>query len=135
MRISLKYFLILFAALIFSTLVGCIDQDPFGLSTRTILGKYSLNQWEDEATYYLVAPGANDGGGVIEGTVQQLGWNRDIILAERLSTFRGDPDGWMVIEVAKHKVTGPFTTEQIKSNPTYAGIKIFSAAEAWKKLK
>jgi Fe-S-cluster containining protein len=63
-------------------LAGCMDQDPFGLTTRDIQGAYELEQWEDGSTYYLRGPShlSHEAWGAIEGTVGKLGWSGDIIL-------------------------------------------------------
>jgi len=55
-------------------LAGCMDQDPFGLAERPVAGGVSLEQWEDGETYYLTGFDHDEGGGLVDGTVQRLGW-------------------------------------------------------------
>jgi hypothetical protein len=82
-------------AFLLVAVVGCSD-------TKSLPGNYKLERWEDNKTYYLLGPSKQSedskGGGLIDGTVIRLAWNGEIIGAERHSTFRGDPDGWMIID-------------------------------------
>ena len=59
-------------------LVSCVDQDPFGLSTRDISGEFELEQWKDGTSYYLNGPSHLDSGGwgTLKGVVNRLGWSR-----------------------------------------------------------
>jgi len=50
-----------------------------------------------------------EGGGVLEGGVEKIGWNDQYIVALRHATFRGDPDGWMKIDVHTKQITGPIS--------------------------
>ncbi len=124
------YFLILF--IINSLISGCF---PFGEQERTVVGKYRLVQWEDGTTYYLHADGLDKpGGGVLEGTVKQIGWDDRFIIVWRYSNFRGDPDGWMIIEHQKNTMTGPFSDEELSKHSELSGIATMEAAEAWEEL-
>lgn len=104
------------------------------LSSRSIRGEYRLEQWEDGATYYIAGPGSHDGGGVIDGTVEKIGWNKDRILAWRKPIWGGDPAGWMVIDLRSHAVTGPVSDEQRARTPELRTIATMSPAVAWSKL-
>lgn len=109
---------------------------PFGGETKGLPGPYSLEESEDHEVFWLHGPNEpeNSGGGVLEGIVLQLGWNDEYILAYRYSTFRGDPDGWMVIDVKGRSLAGPFTEQQIKLRPELRTIHVYPVKEAWKKL-
>ena len=121
---------LLFIGLTF--LCGCMDQNPLGLNTKELAGQYSLHQFEG-GLYYVTKPGDDGGGGILEGTVLEIGWNNDIILAKRRANFRGDPDGWMVINIAKREVSGPISEEERRSNPQYSKIETVSPDVAWKR--
>ena len=112
---------------------GCMDQDPFNHSQRKVSGPYRLERFDSGTCYYLQKGGTNEGGGgCIEGTVQEIGWTNGFIFAKRYATFRGDPDGWMVIEVNKQSMSGPLSEADFRQK--YPGVQTLSAAEAWKKL-
>jgi hypothetical protein len=110
----------------------------FGGQERTVVGDYRLEQWEDFKTYYLHKRGLDDssqGGSFIGGIVLRIGWSSRYILAERHSFFRGDPDGWMIVDVETGNVTGPFTETEFQARPESVGVQIYGAAEAWKRLR
>jgi hypothetical protein len=116
-------------ALIGVILIGCVDQDPFHLSERRIVGEYRLKQWEDFATYYLVTPATRASpGGVIEGTVAQVGWTPDKIVV-RSKPLMGDST-WVVINVSSGAM------ERSAGIPSVAkGVALRPAAAAWAELK
>jgi hypothetical protein len=115
-------------------LCGC-DQDPFRLRERPVLAGYELQQWEDSKTFYLVRSGENDnGGGVLDGTVTQIGWNTRYIIAERKANFGGDKDGWMIIDTSTRTMSGPFSDRDLKARPEARGVSTMPAAQAWQRL-
>ena len=98
---------------------------------RRIAGPYRLKEFEDR--FYLEKAGAAEtGGGCIDGTVQQIGWTNGLIFAKRHSTYRGDPDGWMVIDVAKQSIVGPLPEAEFRQR--YPAVQTLSPEDAWKKL-
>jgi hypothetical protein len=109
----------------------------FGGQERTVVGDYRLEQFEDFETYYLHKRGQDDslqGGSFIGGIVLRIGWSSRYVVVERRSFYRGDPDGWMVIDVKTGDMTGPFTEADFKARQESQGIQIYGAAEAWKRL-
>jgi len=109
-----------------------MDQDPLNLSQRTVIGAYRLERFES-GKFYLEKAGTNqDGGGCIEGTVEAVGWTNGFIFAKRYSTFRGDPDGWMIIDVSKQAMNGPLSDTEFKEK--YPDVQTMLPEEAWKKL-
>ena len=125
MRWLSEIILLLFLA----TLVGCSQQQ------RKIVGSYRLEQWEDFKTYYLDKKGQeNSGGGIINGVVLRIGWNDRYIVAERHANYRGDSDGWMIIDVKSDVISGPFNEADFHARPEAKDIQIYEAGEAWKKL-
>jgi hypothetical protein len=115
-------------ALVWLMVLAC-DQDPFHLAERRIAGDYRLNRWEDGATYYLVTPSTREApGGVIEGTVAQIGWTADQIIVWS-KPLMGDST-WVVINVATGAV------ERFAFLPPAAKtIALWPAAEAWADLR
>jgi len=116
-------------------LAGCMDQDPFGLSTRDIQGAYELEQWEDGSTYYLKGPShlSHQAWGAIEGTVGKLGWSEDIILVWQNDCGTGE--GWRMIDTKKNTISPIVGQDRIDGDPILSKIAVATAAEVWQKLK
>jgi hypothetical protein len=120
--------------LLIGLMSGCF---PFGGSERKIAGDYRLEQFEDGQTYYLHKRGHDDsadGGSIIGGIVLRLGWSSRFIVAERHSIYRGDPDGWMIIDVQTGAISGPFAEADLRKHSEVSGIQIYEVSEAWKRL-
>jgi hypothetical protein len=123
---AFAYMMLLFCA------AGCMDQDPLNLSQRKVAGHYMLERFES-GQFYLQKQGTNqDGGGCIEGTVKAIGWTNGFIFAKRYSTYRGDPDGWMVIDITKQSMAGPLSEAEFRRK--YPAVQTLSPEDAWKKL-
>lgn len=101
-------------------------------SQRKVAGPYRLELFESGKFYLQKTGTSQDGGGCIEGTVQEIGWTNDLIFAKRDATYRGDPDGWMVIDVAKQSMIGPLSESEFRQR--YPGVHTLSPADAWRKL-
>lgn len=103
-------------------------------SHRQLTGGYYLDRFDeggvfDGASYYVGAPGkAIDGGGVFDGTVQEIGWNKDWILARVRKVYRGDPDGWYLLNVKTGQITGPLQNSELKTNSALSTIKTIDPA-------
>ena len=107
---------------------------PFEGGSRDLPGPYELERSEDGETFWVNGPGAeSDGGGILHGAVTQVGWSQNHIVAYRKSTFRGDPDGWMVIDVEKQTVAGPLSDVELRKVVDIQGITLQPATEAWKR--
>jgi hypothetical protein len=109
-----------------------MDQDPLNLSRRKVAGSYRLEKFESGKFYLEKAGITESGGGCIEGTVEAIGWTNGFIFAKRHSTFRGDPDGWMVIDVKKESMVGPLSEAEFRQK--YPSVQILSPEDAWKEL-
>ena len=98
---------------------------------RTVSGLYRLELFEER--YYLEKAGVEEsGGGCIDGAVQEIGWTNGFIFARRYSTYRGDPDGWMIIDVSKQSIIGPLTGAEFRLK--YPAVQTLSPEDAWKRL-
>jgi hypothetical protein len=113
-------------------LVGC-DLDPFNLNQRRVRGPFILQRFETQL-YYIHKEGEElaVGGGYLEGTVQEIGWTDSLVFARRYSTFRGDPDGWMILDVKGQSMSGPLSDAAFRER--YPGVKTYSPQDAWEKL-
>ena len=112
--------------------VAC-DQDPFGFSERRVAGDYRLNQFESGHYYLVGGPQPDNGGGAIDGTVLRLGWDARYIVVQRQALAGGDT-AWMVVDVARRMVTGPFTERELRARPELARLQVVRADSAWRKL-
>ncbi len=116
--------------LLASLLVGC------GRG-RAIVGGYHLEQFHENNKFYLHKNGVDDtkmGGSILDGIVLKIGWNERFIVAERHSFYRGDPDGWMIIDVRSGTSAGPFKQSELRARAEVCGIEILPVSEAWEKL-
>ena len=120
---------ILLMAFFLLDVVGCTD-------TKSLPGSYKLERLGDNKTYYLLGPSQQDGegGGLIDGTVLRLAWNDVVIGAERLSTFRGDPDGWMIIDIKSGKISGPISKLEFEIFLTKYQLQVKEVDQAWNEL-
>lgn len=108
-------------------LIGCSP------GQRKISGPYRLVRFDENGKFYLEKAGAEKpGGGCIEGTVEEIGWTNELIFARRHSTYRGDPDGWMVIDVRKESVIGPLSYAEFRQK--YPGVQTLAPEDVWRKL-
>ncbi len=109
---------------------GCDQQ-------RKVAGDYRLEQWEDGQTLLLAQEWPRRfirGGSIIGGTVLRIGWTSRYMVVERHSIYRGDADGWMIIDVQTGTMSGPFSEADVRARPEAQGIQIYEVSEAWKRL-
>lgn len=120
-----------FAAALLSGLGGCSD-------TKPLPGDYRLERWEDNKTFYLLGPAGShvdgQGGGLVGGVVLRMAWNDELIGVERLSNFRGDPDGWMIIDIKSGKISGPFSTSDFDAVRNKYRLQVKDVGQAWNEL-
>lgn len=124
--------LLLLTSVALLTFCGCMDMDPFGMDRKRITGGYYLRR-NEFGDFYLIDKDNPDVGGVLEGTVQAIGWSREVIVAKRRSNLRNPRlDGWMVVDIRAKTILGPMTDEE-KNAGKFGGIPTYPASEAWKK--
>jgi len=124
-RLKIMRFLVLLIVLVWTT--GC---DP---NSRKVDGPYRLERFNENGKFYLEMAGVEEpGGGCIDGTVEEIGWTNGFIFARRIAIYRGDPDGWMIIDVTKKSMIGPLTGTEFRLK--YPGVQTLSSEDAWKKL-
>ena len=73
-------------------ILGC-DQDPLGCAVGKLPSGYRLLRWDGDQDYYLIGPGKDEGGGVLDGTVVQIGWTDQFIVAQRHANFTATATG------------------------------------------
>ena len=112
---------------IFVCMTGCSP------SQRKVSGPYRLERFDENGKFYLDKAGTElMGGGCIEGTVEEIGWTNGFIYARRHATYRGDPDGWMIIDVNKQSMSGPLSEAEFRAK--HPGVQTLSPEAAWKRL-
>ena len=123
----MRYFLAI--AFLSSLLGGCN-------ATKSLPGGYKLEKWEDGHKYYLLGLThfKQHGGGAINGTVLRIAWNDEVIAADRFSTFRGDQDGWMILNAKTHELSGPLSDEQFEIVRAKNSLRVMSPKDAWESL-
>lgn len=98
---------------------------------RRVNGPYRLELFESK--FFLKQAGVEEtGGGCIEGAVDEIGWANGFIFARRYATYRGDPDGWMIIDVNKRSMTGPISETEFREK--HPDVLTLPPEQAWKKL-
>ena len=102
-------------------------------SQRKVSGHYRLELFDENGKFYLEKAGIEEaGGGCIDGTVEEIGWTNGFIFARRHAISRGDPDGWMIIDVNKESITGPLSEAEFRAK--YPSVQTLSPKAAWKRL-
>ena len=109
---------------------------------KRVAGDYYLIQWEDFTTYYLEETRSNGTRRIEDGTpgggVLRIGWSKEHIVYKRGLSKRTSETDWIIIDVERHEVQGPFSEEQIvklkEKSPVLRSIKIYEVEDAWKRL-
>jgi hypothetical protein len=112
-------------------LAGC--DDPFGLSRRTIQGKYQLER-EDSATYYLLVAGVDSAQDFTAGAVDLIGWDEYRIVAHHTDPTGGRRDEWAIVDMQDGVEEGPFSGYMLKFHPEVAEVAALSAEQRWDEL-
>jgi hypothetical protein len=100
-------------------------------STRKLINDYSLERFEENGMYYLITPGDLSGGGVFDGTIQEIGWNHDWILARVTRLSHGDTNGWYILNLITKQVIGPIQESELRTNSAFSKISCHDSAEVF----
>ena len=76
--------------------------------------------------YYVIDLKDTPGGGVFDGTVDQIGWNQNWILARVTRLYHGDTNGWYVLDVKTKRVIGPIQESELSANAEWSHIERFA---------
>jgi hypothetical protein len=128
------------AVVLLGATFACIGVfDVFNRSTAKLPGGYCL-ELEREFSHYRIQDCSGkrsivEGVGVLEGTVESIGWNDRSIVAWRSSCCSAG-DGFMIIDVVSDRIEGPLSREaldvRLKADAHLAGIKILAASDVLK---
>ena len=108
-------------------LCGC---DP---ATRGLAHGYRLEISQESGDYYVTSPDDLYGIGIFEGTVQQIGWNENWILARVMKCSHGDTNGWYALDLRTRQVLGPIPETELGTNVWWSQIKCCAPGEVFKK--
>jgi len=106
-------------------LCSCSREPP-----KRLVDRYRLECFSENGKYYVVEAGKPlTGGGVFDGTVEEIGWNAEWILARVNRIYRGDTNGWYALDVKTRQITGPFHESDLKRRPALSTIRCRSSSE------
>ena len=77
---------------------------------KKLSGDYYLDRFIDGGVFYLEDSKNPQQGGILEGVIQELGYNNQWIVAYVLKQYGGDKDGWYVIDVKNKSISGPYVS-------------------------
>ncbi len=86
-----------------------------GSNRIPIAGSYYLEKFPENGLFYLRKRGDDSVGGVFDGHVLQIGANECVVVAYVRRLYRGDPDGWYVLQVPRAKVFGPLSASELQT--------------------
>jgi len=131
-RIGRPLLRVLVVGLVF--LQAACDIDLFGNDRRAIVGPYGL--FLGEGKFYLILDKWDNKQpcGILEGSVTELGWNDEVILANQ-QTCSGKPSGWMVVHVKTGMIDPPINSVRLQKRPDLSRIQVMPAGTAWDRLK
>jgi len=121
---DMKCLLIIHFALLI-LMLGC------GSNRMIIAGSYYLERFSENGKFYLRQRGDRSTGGVFDGYLLQIGANQDIVVAYVRRLYRGDPDGWYMLNVKTGKVSGPLTENELRAVCNKNGITCEQVNAVW----
>lgn len=98
-----------------------------GVQKKTLVEGYHLEHFEESGRFYVRRNGDLSSGGAFDGSVLELAWNNDFIVARVDRLYQGDRDGIYLLNLKDRLLSGPFTEQEIESNSLLAGLKLVSA--------
>jgi len=102
---------------------------------KRISPKFCLRQFEG-GLYYLEVVGSDaDGGGILGGTVEEIGANRTVIVAYVRPNFQGENPGWVIVDASTGETSGPMLKDEMMSDRRTRGISTMSSKSAWIRLR
>lgn len=82
---------------------------------------YKLERFDENGKYYVI-DSKHSPGGVFDGTIEEIGWNQDWILARVTRLHHGDTNGWYALDFKTRQVVGPIEESDIKTNGIWSKI-------------
>lgn len=98
-------------------------------------GSYYLDKFSENGRFYMRQRGDDSVGGVFDRYVLQMGAKEDVVLAYIRRLYRGDCDGWYVLDVKWGKVSGPLSDSERQRICTLNGITCEPVEAFWDRKK
>ncbi|HWD93049.1 MAG TPA: hypothetical protein VG938_11960 [Verrucomicrobiae bacterium] len=105
------------------SIVACLFFCGCKPSTKHLVQDYKLERFDENGKYYVIASEDLSGGGVFDGTVEQLGFDQNWILARVNRLYQGDTNGWYVLNLKTKQVVGPIQESDLKTNAAWTKIE------------
>jgi len=113
-------------------ILSCIFLSGCNQSKRKLVDGYVLERFDENGEYYLESPEFElSGGGVFDGTIKEIGWNQDCILAYVTRLYHGDTNGWYALNLKTKQIIGPIQDSELKTNSTFLKIEYRSPADVF----
>lgn len=87
-----------------------------------ILGGYYLEKFPENNHFYLRRRGDGSIGGVFDGYLLSIGVSTNVIIAYVKRLYRGDVDGWYMLDVKSGRLTGPLSDGELTKVCSENGI-------------
>jgi len=84
--------------------------------------RLQIGALQENGKYYVIDLDDPPGGGIFDGTVEQLGWDQSWILARVTRLYHGDTNGWYVLDLKTKQVLGPIQESDLKTNSDWMKI-------------
>jgi len=121
--------LLLISLALLMLMLGC------GSNRMLVAGSYYLERFSENGRFYLRQRGDRSNGGVFDGHLLQIGANQDIVIAYVKRLYRGDPDGWYMLNARTGKVSGPLTECELRAVCNTNGITCEPVDAVWARNK
>jgi hypothetical protein len=119
----MKYFLATAVIVLALVVAGSVFCGCRRSATKVAQG-YTLERFNENGKYYLIASeDPLSGGGVFDGTIEQIGWNHDWILAQVTRLASTDTNGWYALDLKTKRVIGPIQESELRTNPTLSKVE------------
>ena len=102
-------------------------------STVKLTHGYRLERFDENGKYYVIASEDLSGGGVFDGTIEQIGWDQDWILARVTRLYHGDTNGWYALDLKSKHIIGPIQESDVKTNAAWSKIDCRDAEQVFLK--
>lgn len=95
-----------------------------GQSSTKLTHGYKLERFQENGKYYVVYPADEPtGGGVFDGTIEEIGWDQEWIVARVTRLASCDTNGWYALDLKTKRVIGPIQESELRTNPALSKVE------------